>query len=71
MFLLDNFVLHRNQVIRRERALRRAAERSELDKSTDGSFVDIYAGSSPSVNEELKDWLSPSKQRDRLLRGRI
>ncbi|XP_033636481.1 mirror-image polydactyly gene 1 protein-like [Asterias rubens] len=59
----------KNQVIRRERALRRAAERRELDKSTDGSFVDIYAGSSPSVNEELKDWLSPSKQRDRLLRG--
>ncbi len=65
----DKFCPYRNQVIRRERALRKAAERRELDKSTEATFVDIYAGSSPSVNEELKDWLSPSKQRDRVLRG--
>ncbi|XP_038072294.1 mirror-image polydactyly gene 1 protein-like [Patiria miniata] len=59
----------KNQVIRRERSLRKAAERRELDRSTEDTFVDMYAGSSPSVNEELKDWLSPAKQRDRILRG--
>ncbi|XP_022087630.1 mirror-image polydactyly gene 1 protein-like [Acanthaster planci] len=65
---LRQALAEKNQVIRRERALRKAAERRELDKSTEASFIDMYAGSNPSVNEELKDWLSPAKQRDRILR---
>lgn len=56
--------------MKRERAMRKAAERGDQDKSTEGTYIDPYAGSSPSVKEELKQWLSPAAQRKRLM-GRI
>lgn len=56
--------------MKRERAMRKAAERGDQDKSTEGTYIDPYAGSSPSVNDELKQWLSPAAQRKRLM-GRI
>ncbi|XP_071504986.1 uncharacterized protein [Diadema antillarum] len=57
----------KDREIRRERAMRKAAEKQEQDKTSEGSYVDPYAGSTPSVNEELKQWLSPAAQRKRLL----
>eukprot|EP00057_Strongylocentrotus_purpuratus_P021144 XP_011675618.1 PREDICTED: uncharacterized protein LOC578530 [Strongylocentrotus purpuratus] len=47
--------------------MRKAAERGDQDKSTEGTYIDPYAGSSPSVKEELKQWLSPAAQRKRLM----
>ena len=52
--------------------MRRAAERRELTpggNDAEGSFVDMYAGSTPSVQEELRERLDPATQRANLLRG--
>lgn len=59
--------LDRNKELEREKALRRAAEKRELDTTLEETFVDPYAGSNPSVNEELKERLSTKAKLNRLL----
>ena len=61
----------RDEVIKRERAMRRAAEKRELPNVNDDSkFIDMYPASLPSVQEELKNRLDPATQRANLLKGR-
>ncbi|XP_072032295.1 uncharacterized protein [Amphiura filiformis] len=62
----------KDKVIKRERAMRRAAERRELTpggNDAEDTLVDMYAGSTPSVQEELRNRLDPATQRANLLRG--
>ncbi|XP_077991697.1 uncharacterized protein LOC144445925 [Glandiceps talaboti] len=58
----------RDRKVRREVALRRAAEKRQLD--TSGKFVDMYAGSDPSVMEELKHRLAPATRRHKMREGK-
>ncbi len=64
-------MLNRDRVIKRERAMRRAAERRELTPGGNDAdtYMDMYAGSTPSVQEELRERLDPATQRANLLRG--
>ncbi|XP_063957799.1 serine/arginine repetitive matrix protein 1-like isoform X1 [Lytechinus pictus] len=64
---LKQEVAKKDQEVKREHAMRKAAERRDQDKTSEGTYIDPYAGSSPSVNEELKQWLSPGAQRKRLM----
>ena len=66
-----HLIFFRDDVIKRERAMRRAAEKRELPNVNDDSkFIDMYPASLPSVQEELKNRLDPATQRANLLKGR-